>query len=219
MKKSEWLKKLWLPLLIVLVMFAVSLFAYPQLPERVPTHWNIAGEPDGWSGPEFAAFFAPCLTLFMLALMAVIPFIDPRRENVERFAGIYSLILTTIIAFMALIHFTVLASGLGYRVPVSRVVDISLGSLFVLIGNYLTKVKPNYFIGIRTPWTLENETVWRKTHRVGGYAFVGGGLLIIAGSFLPPTWSFALMIAVTVVITVGTAVYSYRLFQKEQAKK
>src|SRR5437667_10749819 len=208
----------WFGLVIAAVAVAVSLWAYPQLPPTVATHWNVRGEADGFSGRVVAVSIMPLLIIVMTGLFNVLPRLDPRRANFAKFIGTYWLIANAVILFILIGHGMIVATGLGYPVKIGRTLPIGVGLLFVVLGNYLTRVEPNFFVGIRTPWTLSSDTVWRKTHRTGGWLMVLGGFVIAACAFFPPGAFLPLFIAAVLIMAVIPIVQSYVLWKREQSK-
>lgn len=204
----------WFGLIVCAAAAALSLWAYPRLPETVATHWSIRGEPDGYSSRLFAVAFMPLLILALTGLFAVLPRIDPRRANYARFGDTYRLITNAVLVMPLVVHGVVLAAGLGHDVPLTRLLPLSIGLLLVFLGNYLTRVEPNWLIGIRTPWTLSSDTVWRKTHRTGGWLFVLAGLVIAAGAFVPRLF-LPLLITAALGATLIPVVQSYILWKRE----
>ncbi len=209
----------WFGLVIAALAVAVSIWAYPQLPPTVATHWNLRGTPDGFSSRAMAVSIIPIVILLMMGLFRVLPRLDPRRENYSRFIGTYWLICNAIIAFMLIAHGMIIASGLGYSLNIDRLMPIGLGLLFVILGNFFTRVEPNWFVGIRTPWTLSSDTVWRKTHRTGGWLMVLGGFAVAACAFLPHGAFLPLFIAAILVMVVIPIVQSYILWKREQHER
>jgi uncharacterized membrane protein len=209
----------WFGLIVAALAIAVSVWAYPRLPETVVTHWNLRSEPDGYSPRFWAVALMPLLILGLTGLFRVLPRVDPRRANYEKFIDSYWRIANVVIAFLLLAHGLVIASGLGYEIEVDRLVPLGIGLLFAFLGNYLTRVEPNWFVGIRTPWTLSSDKVWRKTHRTGGWFFVAGGLVIAAGAFAPRGVFVPLFVAVTVVVTLVPVVQSYILWKREKNER
>ena len=200
---------------VALVAALVSAWAYPHLPPRVATHWGLAGQPDGYSAKWLAVILLPMMILAMRGLAAVLPRIDPKGENYQRFAGTYWLIFNGVMLFMGLVHLAVLAYGLGAPVRMERVVPAGLGVLLMVVGNYLTRVQPNWFVGIRTPWTLSSESVWRRTHRVGGRLMAGGGALMAVTAFLPARVHLVIFFATLVLVSVVPLVLSYVWWKRE----
>jgi uncharacterized membrane protein len=205
----------WLHGGIVTAAWVFSLAAYSRLPDRVPTHWGLDGQVDGWSGRTIAAFMLPTAMIGIWALLYFLPIIDPRRENYVKFRGTYDTIVAAVLAVMLVIHGVALSNGLGYDVPVGRVVPFAVGGLLVLIGNLLPRARPNWFVGIRTPWTLSNDRVWERTHRVGGLAIVIAGIAMIGAGVFPGAWSVGLAIAIAVATSGFTIIYSYIAWRQE----
>jgi immunity protein, SdpI family len=208
----------WFGLVIAALAVTVSLWAYPQLPPTVATHWNVRGEADGFSSRLVAVSIMPLVILVMTVLFNVLPRLDPRRANYSKFIGTYWLIANAVILFILIGHGMIVATGLGYPVKIGRTMPIGVGLLFIVLGNYLTRVEPNWFIGIRTPWTLSSDTVWRKTHRTGGWLMVLGGIVIAACAFFPPAAFLPLFIAAVLLMAVIPIVQSYILWKREQGK-
>src|SRR5205809_7145272 len=175
----------WFGLVIAVVAVALSLWAYPRLPPSVVTHWSLNGTPDGYSSRLWALAIIPVMLVIMTVIFNVLPKIDPRHENYVKFLSSYWLIANAVIVFLLVAHGLIIAAGLGFSIKIDRLMPLGIGLLFVFLGNYLTRVEPNWFVGIRTPWTLSSDTVWRKTHRTGGWLMVLGGFVIGLGAFMP----------------------------------
>ena len=203
-------------IIAILVALAFGIWALPGLPAEVASHWGLDGEPDGWSSRTTAVFVLPLIGLGIAALLAVLPRIDPRRTNFELHAGTYWLVANASLIVISVIHVGMIGYNLGWPVPLTRIVAIGVGGLFVLIGNVMTRMRPNWFMGIRTPWTLSSDVVWRRTHRVGGYGFVIGGVLVILAGFLRPSWATWVMIASVGVAALAAIVYSYVAWRDER---
>ncbi len=206
----------WFGLVIAAIAIAISIWAYPQLPPTIATHWSLNGTPDGFSSRLVAGLIVPAVILAMTGVFNVLPQLDPRRENYAKFFGTYWLICNTVIAFMIIAHVMIIASGIGYPIRIDRLMPVGIGLLFIVLGNFLTRVEPNWFVGIRTPWTLSSDTVWRKTHRTGGYVMVVGGLLVAACAALPHSAFVPLLVTVILVMVGIPVVQSYILWKREQ---
>ena len=201
---------------LIIVSLIVGGMAYGHLPERVPSHWNIHGEIDGYSGRFFGAFGIPLMTLGLYFLMVFLPRIDPKRANYGKFIGAYNTFIVLFVLFMLSLYALILLAAFGYEVDIGIATRIGLGLLFIVTGNYMTKVHHNYFFGIKTPWTLASEKVWVKTHRLGGLLFVAAGVLTAASVFLGPEIGFILTIGSLIGASVISAVYSYFVFRAEE---
>ncbi len=217
---TEILRQDW-PLVFVLSGLVVAAFViFPLLPERVPMHWNAAGEVDRYGSRFTGAFAIPFLTVGIYVGMLLLPLIDPRRANYTKFQTAYRALRTGLVLFLTVLYAAVTASALGYDVNISRVIPMALGVFFIIIGNYLTQVRHNYFVGIRTPWTLASEEVWRRTHRLGGFLFVAAGIISIFAALVPGPLSFWVTIAAVIGAAVVAVVYSAVLyFQSNKTPK
>ncbi|MDQ3557251.1 MAG: SdpI family protein [Gemmatimonadota bacterium] len=210
------MKRPWTGLTIVGAMAAFTAAVYGRLPPRIATHWNLAGEPDGWSGRP-GAWLLPTVALGTWALLMAVPRIDPRGDNYARFRDTYLLVVNLTLVFLGVLHVATVGSALGWPVEVGRLTNAMLGLLFVGLGNVLPRVRPNWFLGIRTPWTLESDRVWRETHRLGGRVFVAGGVLILLLALLPDTTAEWLLLPVLLGTTAVPVVYSYLAWRRERA--
>lgn len=207
----------WIPLLIVAVAVIASAIVYPRLPEMMPTHWRgMDPQPDGWSGRAFGAWITPVILLGMWALLRILPAIDPRGSNYAKFGDAFEGIIVSIMLFMLVMHIVILRAALGYPVAMERVVPVGVGVLFVVIGNLLPRARPNWFVGIRTPWTLSSDRVWEKTHRFGGRVFVAGGIVMVLASLAMPQWTRTLPIVVVLCASIVVG-YSYVEWKREQS--
>ncbi len=207
-----------LPLLLILTAVISSFYFYARFPEQVPIHWNIAGQPDNWGGRATAAFLFPAIVIGMYLLFLLLPLIDPKKERYRQFRKVYHVFKTVLILFMVAIYFISSLNALGYNLSVELWVPILVGLLFIILGNYLAKIKPNWFMGIRTPWTLSSEEVWNKTHRLGGKIFILGGILMAIEGFLPVSYRLPIFFFTIGLIVVGTVGASYFFYRQEKKK-
>jgi len=211
---SKNIKQDWPVLFFILATLAAGLLLYPRLPDMMPGHWNIKGQIDGWVSKPFGVLFFPLLNLGLYPLMLLLPRIDPRRENYRRFAGVYRLIRLFLHVFLALLYIVTLLAALGYTLRVDAIVKFAVSLLILVLGNYMGKIKHNYFVGIKTPWTLASEEVWYKTHRFAAPLWVGAGILGMAISVFRQVWLNWLYFASLIVIGLVPIIYSYFLFRK-----
>ena len=202
---------------VTLALLAFSLWALPHLPDKVATHWGLDGRPDGWSSARFGALLLPGVMILMSALFAALPNIDPLRKNYAFHGSVYFLLANVIVAFMGVVHLLVLGSALGWPVDMRRVLPILIGALFVFIGRLLPRIQPNWFMGIRTPWTLSSEQVWRKTHQVGATCFTAAGAgIVVIGLLAPGAMATKLMLAAILLGAFWPVVYSYLEWRREK---
>ncbi|MBT6690818.1 SdpI family protein [Candidatus Parcubacteria bacterium] len=209
-KKNIW--ELASCLLVVAVVLAAFYF-YQYLPDKIVTHWNAAGEADGWGSKNMQIIFLPLLILFVHLLFKLLPKIDPKKKNYEKFANVYGIFRVAIVGYLAIIYFLTGFVNLGYDISISAVMPILIGLLFIVMGVVMKDIKPNWFMGIRTPWTLSNDTVWKKTHEFGGKTFVLSGLLFMLLGVLPEEW-FGVGLIIVILLTLSSVVYSYFIYKK-----
>ncbi len=206
-------------ILFVVSAIVLSFYFFRVFPEKVPTHWNFAGEVDQYSSRAFGAFLLPAMLVGIYALFYFLPYLDPKKERYAQFSKVYHFFKTFIIFFMFVIYLLTGLAALGYKISIGTWVPALVGVLFVFMGNYFGKIKPNWFMGIRTPWTLSSEDVWNKTHRLGGKLFILAGIIMVIIPFLPASWASGLLIGVVAIAALVPMIYSYLLYSKEQKQK
>ncbi|ALC89108.1 hypothetical protein AM500_04360 [Bacillus sp. FJAT-18017] len=208
------MKKHVLPIIIIASTIILWLVFYNRLPGEVPIHWNASGEVDGYATKLNAMLMSIGTMVLIYLVLVFIPRIDPKKSNYKYFSKGYSIInLSTLLLFFV-INILMLLAGLDYKVNVSIVMPILVGITFIVIGNYMPQMKPNYFVGIKTPWTLNDENNWKQTHRFGGRTFIIGGLLLILSIFLPARF-VDISFPIILVILLSPIVYSFILFKKK----
>ncbi|MDD4901015.1 MAG: SdpI family protein [Patescibacteria group bacterium] len=212
------IKSEFIALALIISTLAAAVFFYNTLPERIATHWNFAGVADHYGSGKVQAVVFPSLIIGMYLLFLLIPYLDPKKERYEQFNKVYHIFKSIIVALLVTIFMVVGLNGLGYNLPVGVITPALIGVLFIVIGNYLGKIKMNWFVGIKTPWTLSSENVWNKTHRFGGKMFILAGLLMIAEAVLPVSWKLPIFIITIIVLLLGTIGYSYIVFLQEKKK-
>ena len=208
---------------IVLLQIVFSFIIGLSLPEdaKVPSHWNFQGEIDGWSGKWTAILLFPAVNLALLLLAVFFPALSPRfRSQSERFRKVLPALIGTLIFFFAIIHIYSLLLAKSDLLPGGNFILIAMGLMFIFLGNLLPKVPSNFYVGVRVPWTLSSETVWRKTHRLAGWCFFSGGLLMILAGFSDSQSLIiqVLLIFVFVLIIVPPVLYSFISYKKERKK-
>jgi uncharacterized membrane protein len=208
----------WIPLVIIFAVLVFTAAVYGRLPERMPIHWNASGEVDGYGSRFWASFGLPAFLLLIWGILRLLPHIDPRRANIEKFRETYEELIIAVIAVTSLIHVATVGAALGWPISISRVIPVAVGILFVVLGNLFPRFRSNWFIGIRTPWTLSSDQVWTRTHRFGGYMMVAVGiLLIIAGAMGSSSW-LAVAIGGAMAMVFGVFLYSYLLWRSERRR-
>jgi len=199
---------------IVLFSFAVAIYFYPQMPDELASHWNFRGEVDGYLSKFWGLFLMPFISLAMFLLFLIIPKIDPMKANIEKFRKYFDWFILIIIIFLFYLYFLTIVWNLGFRFGFIRLLAPAFGFLFYYAGVLVKNAKRNWFIGIRTPWTLSNEKVWEKTHQLGGKLFKLAGIIALLGIFFPGLALFFILIPV-LSVTIYTIIYSYVEYQKE----
>lgn len=200
---------------VVITLFALCILSllghalvYPSLLPLIPTHWGLSGEVDA-SGPRWMDLLLAALPLVLWAMALALPRIDPRRGSYAKHARAYSASMAGVVLLLVALSWVTAATALGWAVDVGTVVCLLVGALLLVVGNYLPQVRPNYTFGIRTPWTLDNEQVWRRTHRLGGVLFCINGLLFLLCSPLPGILLKLAPVLFSLVMAAGLALYSY----------
>ena len=212
--KMKWNKYDFFILIIILIPIGLLATFYNKLPNELATHFGISGEPNGYQGKITFLLFNIFLLIGVPLLMKVTRYIDPQKRNYDKFEPTYDIFRLIFSAFLSVMMITLLFYNLGHSVNIQMIILLCIGILFMFLGNYMSRIRFNYTIGIRTPWTLANEEVWRRTHRLGGPLWLTGGLLVIILAFLPGNIAFIYMMIVLAIITIIPMVYSYFLFKK-----
>jgi uncharacterized membrane protein len=207
----------WLLLLFLIAPFAFIFIQWNSIPNKVPMHWNIAGEIDRY-GSRGSVLYIPLLNIGIYLLMLFVPFIDPRRKNYEMFERVYRTVRIAIGILLCLLSCMIIFSSIGYSVNVGLLVMLAITCLFIVLGNLFGKIRPNYFVGVRTPWTLENEDVWMRTHRMAGklWVFVSIGVLPLI-FLIPQTIMVWLFFSYVAVIALVPVLYSWKISSKKAA--
>jgi len=203
--------------LIMLIPVAYLTLSWEALPELVPVHFNLKGEADGWAGKSTLIWITLFATLGLYFLMLVIPRIDPKRK-LDYMGDKYDQLRTLLVFFMSALVMFIIYHAQNQGTPANfNFLILLIGAMIAAFGNYFQAIKPNYFVGIRTPWTLESETVWRKTHRLGGRIWLAGGLLIMVLAFTTlPGIKEVLLLIIFATIALIPVVYSFLESRNEQ---
>lgn len=205
-----------LALLIIVAQILISAGTYPFLPPMVPSHFDAAGNVNGYMPKLVNAILLPGISIVLFLILRFVTQIGPnlgyrnqRRANTQ----VVSLIMVGILLFNLVIQLLTTAYALGAKVDISLVVTLAVSALFVFLGNYLGKLRRNFWAGIRTPWTLASDIVWERTHRLGGWLFVLVGFTGLITSFFPPLRLIGLFVPLIVVVII-LVVYSYIAYQR-----
>lgn len=212
--KTNW--KMELPLLILIAaMFVLAAMTWSTAPDRIPVHWGLRGEVDRYGGKVEGLLMPPAIAVFVYLLMLFLPRIDPGRANYDRFSGAYYTIRAAVIATMAVVYGVIHLAIRGQEVDVPRLVGLVVGGLFFLLGNLLGKIRPNWFVGVRTPWTLSSKRAWTRTHRLAGWVFIFGGIAIMAAGVFRTALATGVAVGVIAGGMLAATVYSYLIWRSD----
>ncbi len=200
--------------ILIAIAAMVGLVLWNQLPDPMPSHWNAAGEVDGYMSKFWGIWLMPLMTLGMTLLLAAVPAIDPLKANIEKFRGLYNAFIIGFVAYMLYVYGLTLAAALGCQFNMTYMLLPVAGLLFIGISFLIENAKRNFFIGIRTPWTLVSDSVWEKTHKLGAQTFRIGGALVIVSAFLGEN-GFWLLMAALLFAALVPVVYSYIAWRQE----
>lgn len=208
------MKKHIFPITIIALTIIAWAIAFPKLPAELPTHWGFNGEVNGYSTKLNAMLTQIGIMVLLYVSVAFLPKIDPRKQNYKYFSGSYQTIYNSLLVLFFSLNIFVILFGLGYNIPMSSLGSVFIGVIFIVLGNVMQRVRSNFFLGLRTPWALSNEEVWRKTHRFGGKLFFGGGILLLLSTFVSGEFKQYLIIGIIAVIVIAPYVYSYLMYKK-----
>ena len=203
-------------LIMILAAVLAGLLLWSRLPDPMASHWDVNDQVNGHISRFWGVFMMPVMTLGLFLLFLAIPAIDPLKANIAKFRDAFNLLIVLITAFMLYVYGLSLAWNLGYTsFKMSTSMLPAIGLLFIFIGFLFRKAKRNFFIGIRTPWTLSSDTVWDKTHQLGAILFMISGALALLGGFFGGTTALWFFFVPLMSSTVFLLVYSYILYQRE----
>ena len=201
-------------IILLVISFILAIALYPVMPDPMPSHWNAAGEVNGYMSKFWGLFLMPLITFGIVLIFIAIPHIDPLRSNIAQFIEAYNLMVVLFVVYMLYIYILTLLAAWGVPFNMTTMLLPAMGLLFVAIGYLLGQAKRNFFIGIRTPWTLTSDTVWAKTHRLGKWMFISAGIVCIPCAFLGEVGFWVMMIAIMAAAIVPI-VYSYILWKRD----
>lgn len=204
-------------ILVILLPFIYLAYVWNELPEKVPMHWNINGEIDRYGEKMELVLIPILLPLLIYLIFLVIPKIDP-KNNLNKMGNKFEMIKILLTTFMSILALFIIYSAKNQSFSNPNYMILLVGIMYIILGNYFKTIKPNYFLGIRTPWTLENETVWKKTHRLGGKLWFTGGIMVVLSSLVfNKEFNFTIFMIVTVIIALVPVLYSFIIFNKHKA--
>ncbi len=199
---------------IISLSFIVAIYFYPQMPDKIASHWNAQGQVDDYMSKFWGLFLMPVVSVGLLFLFILIPKIDPLKENIEKFRKYFDGFILLIISYLFYTYLLTILWNIGIRFDMGQFMMPALGILFYYSGVLIEHSKRNWFIGIRTPWTLSSDSVWDKTHRIGGKLFKASGIIAFLSVFFPK-YLILLAIAPVILSVIYTLIYSYSEYQKE----
>ena len=202
-------------LFMILLSFLIAIYFYPQMPEKIASHWNSQGQVNGYMSKFWGLFLMPFISIALFLLFIIIPKIDPLKKNIEKFRKYFDLLIIFIFIFLFYIYTLTILWNLGITFNMTLAMVPALGILFYFVGIVTEKAKRNWFIGIRTPWTLSSDIVWNKTHKIGGKLFKIAALIAFSGLFFPK-YAILLVIVPVILVALYTIVYSYFEYKKQK---
>lgn len=216
LKKNKW--TMIITSIVIVLPMLVGVILWDKLPDKVPYHWGINGEVDGWASKPTAVFLLPVILLAIQWLCIFVTALEPKAKNVTS-TKVLGIVLWIIPILNLFLNVMVWLAAFGREVNMAVVMPLFMGALFVIIGNYLPKCKQSYTMGIKLPWTLNDEENWNKTHRLAGKLWVVGGVATMGCAFLPSTVAFIVMMSILVVMCAVPTVYSYRYYKKHKKEE
>lgn len=211
--RAEW--PFWV---LIAAMLLASATAWPMVPERFPMHSNLHGQVDRWgtrSDAPVPLLLMPGVCVALYVLMLLLPMMDPGRANYDRFKTAYWVIRFVVLLHLAALHGAVLLVTLGYKIDIPRVMLLSMGVVFLVLGGILGKIRPNWFVGVRTPWTLSSRLSWTHSQRAEGWVFIALGLVTFVAVLLRTPWNLAVALGCTLLGAAGLVFYSYLVWRRD----
>lgn len=205
-------------LILVLLNLLTTVILLPFIPETVVMHWNYSMEPDGF-GSKYNFIFLAFLPVGVYFLFRFLPKIDPKKESYQIHNKAYEYIQLVIILFLIGVLVASELISLGFPISIKMSLHVLFGILFIVIGNVIGQIRPNYFLGFKTPWTLASERVWRKIHRLIGFGLMIVGILFLVLMFISQPWTLLVPLALMLIILLWGFVYSYLEYKKEIANE
>jgi uncharacterized membrane protein len=203
---------------LVIISLAAGVLLYPTMPERVASHWNMQGEADGYGSKAEGVFLLPGLSALLLFFFLAIPKIDPLGKNIESFREYYDGFILSFTGFMSYLYLLTVLWNLDVRFNMSQALSPGFGMLFYYLGILVENAKRNWFVGIRTPWTMSSDIVWNKTHRISGKLFKAAGVIALLGALIPQ-YAILLVLVPVIAVSAYAFLYSYVEYSRQNKKK
>jgi uncharacterized membrane protein len=205
-------------LLLIIASFIIGIYFYSQMPELVASHWNEKGEVDGYMPKFWGIFLIPIISITIFILLILLPKMDPLKKNIDTFKNYYDSFILVVFIFLFYIYALTIIWNLGFQIPMGTALTPAFAFIFYYAGILISKAKRNYFIGIRTPWTLDNDYVWNKTHKLGATLFKISGIIALTGIIFP-NYSFWFILAPIIIFSIILTIYSYIIFKELKTKE
>lgn len=202
-------------LILILFSFLIGIYFYPKMPEKMASHWNQYGEVDGYSNKFWGTFLIPFFLLLIFLFYILIPKIDPLKNNILKFINYYDTFFLIFFIFLIGVYLFIILWNISIKINPNRFFPVGLGILFIYVGFLLKHAQRNWFVGIRTPWTLSSDNVWQKTHLLGSKLFIIAGIISFWGFFFLK-YSYLFVLIPVIGFSLYLIIYSYFLYQKEQ---
>lgn len=202
---------------IIALSFIIGLFFYPYMPERMASHWDEQGVVNGYMSKFWGIFMIPVMSLALALLFLLLPKIDPLKANIEKFRKYFDWFIIIFLLFMLYIYMITILWNLGARFNMFQLMIPAMGLLFFYLGLLLQKAKRNWFIGIRTPWTMSSDSVWDKTHKLGAKLYMFAGIIALFGILLPRIAIWLVLVPI-MLVSIYTVIYSYVIYKREKKK-
>jgi uncharacterized membrane protein len=199
---------------LILVSFLIGAYLYPYMPEKMASHWDANGSVDGYMPKLWGLFLLPVISVILFLVYMLIPKIDPLKGNIEKFRGHFDVFILLLFVFLFYVHMLTMLWNLSYRFNIIQLLAPAFGLIIYYAGIMMENAKQNWFIGVRTPWTLSSEVVWDKTNKLAGKLFKVAGVLAAMGVIFPKYAIFLIMVPV-ILAAVYPIIYSYQKYQQE----
>jgi uncharacterized membrane protein len=203
-------------LIVIAAMLALTAWAWQITPAVVPSHWGIDGKANGYAAKAFVFLMQPAITAAITVLLAVVPAIEPRRANLLASRKLYFAAWYGVLALMALVHTAIVLKATGAPIDIPRWILAAVGVLFVVLGNFLGKSRPTFFLGLRTPWALSSNEAWEKSNRVAGYWLAGTGLVTVPAALVGGIWeAVAILLVGSLFGMIAGTITSYVVWKRD----